>query len=173
MLNELALKEPVIALLKIKLHLLIISATIAEREDAMKIEKVINSDIELIETWKKDITSDELLTRIDFEIAFCKTKLYYHMKRDYKDNDHDLMRQGANMLSVFQNKCLSILKSLPTSDCEVEQAKLALLMCDSMEVIPLDIYKDRLLEAIKVFEAYNCKKLSLRAHLNVVRMYLR
>ena len=184
-LNELILNEEKIALLQIKLHLFIIGVTISKRDEAKEIEQILNSEVEFIESRKREIRNDELASRIDFEIALARTRFFYKLQKGhYRTIAEDILFDGAptpkvayaKFLNIFESQCSKILKSL-TSEYEFERSKAALFICETRlqnleEFQVQEYWKETLLKAIQVFSKYHCAKLELRSHMCIAKICL-
>ena len=156
--------------------------TISQRNETMRIEQIINSEIQLLELNKRDIKDDQLLQRIDFELALTRAKFFYRLQKGrYKSPDvlpeEPSPQLSFNFLSFLENQCPKMLKNL-NSETEVEQAKLTLLIYDAYSERAENLWDqekahENLTEAIRVFRKYYCKKLELKTHLLMAKLYLR
>lgn len=176
-LNELKLKHENISLLKIKLHLFIIGITIHRNDQAKAAQQIVNSEIDLIELCKPEISSEELLQLIDFEILFSKVHLYKHIEEWQmiaKDMTEDVSFDRSEfILGILENKCEVLLKSFE-GNCDFEKAKVTVMICEIRIHIKriTENFKDRLLEATKIFRNSERLKLQIKTQICLARLVL-
>lgn len=173
-LNELGFKDPRISLLKVKLHLFLIGLAVKDRGGLRDIEKEVSSEIQLIELCKAEIDDEEVLKLIDLEIAFAITmsskitaKGLPTLEGKEPINNHHVV------ISLLEGKCLYLLDNF-LADQDFERAKVSLLICEtrikSKDIS--DASKESIVEAIKVFQKYECIKLEIRAHICLAKLNL-
>lgn len=177
-LKELPLKDEIVSLTEIRLHLFLVASTLLQNNDYKETQTTLNSEFERIEEVKNEMLSDEILARIDLEVAFSKAKFMYCVKKGhYKDveESEEGPQRFNQILGFLENICELLLKKIP-SETEFDRARVTLLVCQCRiqlkdKNIP-NTFKDEVEDAILAFQKAGCSRLEMMSHRLLAKLYL-
>lgn len=179
LLNELDVKGSQIALLKIKVHLFIIAVTLKRRKNDANPTQQYNDEVGLIRGYITEITEQDIIQRINFEVKFAEAYLYYRLRTGkYHRAGDSMLDEGQtrfhHVIKILQNYCDPTLKSLGFRT-DFDGARVALLVCKirnrSNKGTIDKTFKDRLLNGVKEFQRATSLKLALQTHYSIAKLH--